>query len=85
MEPQIYERITAMLNRLDGARKDGTKISLDLAALAELSRVDYIPDEELIMKDLETLPFMTGIVKEAIRLSYGPITRLPRVFTYETL
>ncbi|KAK1492450.1 trichodiene oxygenase [Colletotrichum tamarilloi] len=59
--------------------------SLVNRALAELSRVDHIPDEELTMKDLETLPFMTGIVKEAIRLSYGPITRLPRVFTHETL
>ncbi|OHX00767.1 cytochrome p450 [Colletotrichum incanum] len=59
--------------------------SLVTKALAELSKVDHIPDEELTMKDLETLPFMTGIVKEAIRLSYGPITRLPRVFTHETL
>ncbi|KAK1723386.1 cytochrome P450 monooxygenase [Colletotrichum acutatum] len=59
--------------------------SLVTKALDELSKLDHIPDEELTMKDLETLPFMTGIVKEAIRLSYGPITRLPRVFTHETL
>ncbi|KAI1873310.1 uncharacterized protein JN550_003563 [Neoarthrinium moseri] len=52
---------------------------------AELAQLAHIPDEKLTMPQLEPLPYLTGVVKESIRLSYGPITRLPRVFTHETL
>ncbi|KAL9619844.1 MAG: hypothetical protein Q9160_005584 [Pyrenula sp. 1 TL-2023] len=51
----------------------------DLAPLAG------IPDEELTLQSLEGLPYLTGVVKESLRLSYGPVTRLPRVATEETL
>ncbi|KAL6154043.1 hypothetical protein ACJBU6_07332 [Exserohilum turcicum] len=52
---------------------------------AELSQVAHIPEMELTAANLETLPYLTGVVKESIRLSYGPLTRLPRVFVDETL
>lgn len=51
----------------------------------ELIQVSHIPDEELTAQKLEPLPYLTGVVKESIRLSYGPLTRLPRVFMKETL
>ncbi|KAH6622420.1 trichodiene oxygenase [Boeremia exigua] len=52
---------------------------------AELTQVAHIPETELTAANLEPLPYLTGVVKESIRLSYGPLTRLPRVFVEETL
>ncbi|EUC27340.1 hypothetical protein COCCADRAFT_41910 [Bipolaris zeicola 26-R-13] len=52
---------------------------------AELSQVAHIPEMELITAKLEPLPYLTGVVKESIRLSYGPLTHLPRVFVDKTL
>ena len=39
------------------------------------------PDEsaELPFTELEKLPYLTGVIKEALRLSFGVIGRLPRV------
>ncbi|EMD86820.1 hypothetical protein COCC4DRAFT_63008 [Bipolaris maydis ATCC 48331] len=52
---------------------------------AELSQVAHIPEMELAAANLKPLPYLTGVVKESIRLSYGPLARLPRVFVDETL
>jgi cytochrome P450 len=54
-------------------------------AREELASLANVPDEELTLSSLEALPYLTGVVKESIRLSYGPLTRLPRVATEETL
>ncbi|PVH83062.1 cytochrome P450 monooxygenase [Cadophora sp. DSE1049] len=32
-----------------------------------------------ILSQLEKLPFLTGVIKESLRLSYGPSVRLPRI------
>ncbi|KAF4468952.1 benzoate 4-monooxygenase cytochrome P450 [Fusarium albosuccineum] len=42
---------------------------------------DAFPDrnERLTFSDLEKLPYLTGVIKEGQRLSYGVISRLPRV------
>ena len=39
------------------------------------------PDEsaELPFTELEKLPYLTGVIKEALRLSFGVVGRLPRV------
>ncbi|KAI0202891.1 hypothetical protein F4808DRAFT_449551 [Astrocystis sublimbata] len=55
------------------------RVREDLAPLAR------VPDEELTLQSLDGLPYLTGVVKESIRLSYGPVTRLPRVAAEETL
>ncbi|KAK8130693.1 trichodiene oxygenase [Apiospora kogelbergensis] len=69
------------------------RVREDLASVAD------IPDEALTLQSLEALPYLaladrflssfmntkTGVVKESIRLSHGPVTRLPRVATEETL
>ncbi|XP_014550458.1 hypothetical protein COCVIDRAFT_43024 [Bipolaris victoriae FI3] len=52
---------------------------------AELSEIAHIPETAFTVANLEPLPYLTGVVKESIRLSYGPLTRLPRVFVDETL
>ena len=43
--------------------------------------VESIPDPNVLTPQtrLEQLPYLTGVVKEALRLSYGVCTRLPRV------
>ncbi|KAK0639484.1 cytochrome P450 [Cercophora newfieldiana] len=43
---------------------------------AELAEVD---DGEMSFTRLERLPYLTGVVKEGLRLAYGVIGRLPRV------
>ncbi|KAJ5713553.1 uncharacterized protein N7483_010734 [Penicillium malachiteum] len=45
---------------------------------------DQLP-ETWTLQQLEHLPFLTGCVKEALRLSFGPIIRLPRISREETL
>ncbi|KKY24987.1 putative cytochrome p450 [Phaeomoniella chlamydospora] len=37
------------------------------------------------LSQLEPLPYLTGVVNEGFRLSFGPVSRLPRVATHETL
>jgi cytochrome P450 len=54
-------------------------------ARQDLAPIANVPDEELTMAMIEGLPYLTGMVKESIRLTYGPVTRLPRVATEETL
>ncbi|UKZ58360.1 hypothetical protein TrVGV298_012228 [Trichoderma virens] len=41
--------------------------------------------ERLTWKDLETLPYLRGVIYEGLRLSIGPLTRLPRVAPTEPL
>jgi cytochrome P450 len=54
-------------------------------ARKDLASVANIPDDELTTAMIEGLPYLTGVVKESIRLVYGPVTRLPRIATEETL
>jgi cytochrome P450 len=46
---------------------------------AELSRAIPNPRTPVDWVKLEELPFLTGCVKESIRLSYGVTSRLPRI------
>ncbi|KAK2836963.1 hypothetical protein FQN49_006545 [Arthroderma sp. PD_2] len=46
---------------------------------AELRDAFPDPDEDINLVTLERLPYFTGIIKEALRLSYGVVGRLPRV------
>ncbi|OAA69932.1 Cytochrome P450 [Akanthomyces lecanii RCEF 1005] len=45
---------------------------------------DQSPDT-WTLQQLEPLPFLTGCVKESLRLSFGPVSRLPRVSKEEAL
>ncbi|KAH6893038.1 cytochrome P450 [Thelonectria olida] len=47
--------------------------------ILELREAFPDPTAELSFTELEKLPYLTGIIKEGQRLSYGVISRLPRV------
>ncbi|KAJ5564000.1 benzoate 4-monooxygenase cytochrome P450 [Penicillium frequentans] len=51
----------------------------------ELRSVLPIPDSTATWAQLEQLPYLTGVVYECLRLSYGLIIRLPRCAPSETL
>ncbi|TQS33798.1 hypothetical protein Golomagni_05847 [Golovinomyces magnicellulatus] len=51
----------------------------------ELKGLPFRPDNDYTMAELEVLPYLTGVVHEALRLSFGPVSRLPRVATHEAL
>lgn len=47
---------------------------------SELSRVEREGETlNSILSQLEKLPFLTAVIKESLRLSYGPSVRLPRI------
>ncbi|GKZ17308.1 hypothetical protein AbraIFM66951_005949 [Aspergillus brasiliensis] len=52
---------------------------------AELKQVLPSPSSTATWSSLEQLPFLSGVVNEALRLSYGLLIRLPRVAPCETL
>ncbi|RDW78939.1 cytochrome P450 [Aspergillus mulundensis] len=53
---------------------------------AELrSRLGSRPGNGWALADLESLPFLTGVVNECLRLSFGAVGRLPRVATHDAL
>lgn len=45
----------------------------------ELRTVSPGPDNELAIQDLEKLPFLTGVLKEGLRLGYGATVRSARI------
>ena len=47
----------------------------------ELERALPDPDAQLNWADLEKLPYLTGCVRESVRMSYAVTTRNPRLFT----
>ncbi|OOF93300.1 hypothetical protein ASPCADRAFT_53047 [Aspergillus carbonarius ITEM 5010] len=51
----------------------------------ELQPVMRCSGETLPLADLEQLPYLTGVVNEALRLSYGLISRPPRIAPDEAL
>lgn len=51
----------------------------------ELNTLPPTQDSAYSLSQLEPLPFLTGVVNEGLRLAFGPISRLPRVATNETL
>ena len=51
----------------------------------ELKTVMPRPQSEVQLTQLEHLPYLTGIVQEGLRLSFGVVGRLPRVIRGETL
>ncbi|KAF4630879.1 hypothetical protein G7Y89_g7257 [Cudoniella acicularis] len=63
---------------------------IDKAILALKEELHEAKEEKsdgsaLSMLELEKLPYLTGCIKEGLRLSYGPSTRMPRVAPDETL
>ncbi|PQE19030.1 cytochrome p450 protein [Rutstroemia sp. NJR-2017a WRK4] len=59
--------------------------SLVMKLREELKPLSKIPDEELTLVELEALPYLTGVVNESLRLSFGPVSRLPRIATEAAL
>ncbi|KHN97091.1 trichodiene oxygenase [Metarhizium album ARSEF 1941] len=55
------------------------KIRRELRALA------FTPGRGYRSAELEALPYLTGVVNESLRLSFGPVARLPRVAVDESL
>ncbi|KAI9926006.1 hypothetical protein ASPWEDRAFT_107650 [Aspergillus wentii DTO 134E9] len=51
----------------------------------ELKQVMPTPTSPVTWPELERLPYLTGVVNESLRLSYGVIIRLPRVAPTEAL
>ncbi|POR38211.1 Cytochrome P450 CYP58R1, partial [Tolypocladium paradoxum] len=51
----------------------------------ELSQLPFRPDNDYAMSQLENLPYLTAVVHESLRLTFGTAGRLPRVATNETL
>ncbi|OAA72450.1 alpha-1,3-mannosyltransferase [Cordyceps fumosorosea ARSEF 2679] len=51
----------------------------------ELRSLPSPPNREYPFAQLEPLPYLTGVVYESCRLSFGPINRSPRVATHESL
>jgi cytochrome P450 len=45
----------------------------------ELEAVDPERDGHIALVDLERLPYLTGVCKEGLRLSYGATGRIPRI------
>ncbi|KAI9372980.1 cytochrome P450 [Aspergillus egyptiacus] len=52
---------------------------------AELKQVMPTPTSTATWRELEQLPYLTGVINEALRLSYGLLGRLPRVAPTEAL
>ncbi|KAI9146799.1 Cytochrome P450 monooxygenase TRI4 [Paramyrothecium foliicola] len=52
---------------------------------AELEAVWPSNGEDITSTALEKLPYLTGAVNEGLRLSHGPLVRLPRVATHDVL
>jgi cytochrome P450 len=52
---------------------------------AELARAIPDPESRPSLAALEQLPYLTGVVQECLRLSYGVSMRLPRICPDETL
>lgn len=50
---------------------------------AELEEAIPDPSTELYWQSLEQLPYLTGCIKEGIRLAYGITSRLPRVARHD--
>ncbi|KXG54299.1 Cytochrome P450 [Penicillium griseofulvum] len=49
------------------------------------STIGTRPSKEWSLSELEALPFLTGVVNECLRLSFGAVGRLPRVSTHDAL
>ena len=45
----------------------------------ELKEAIPDPNSEISLTTLEKLPYLTGVIKEGLRLSYGVSSRLPRI------
>ncbi|KAI9036290.1 uncharacterized protein KD926_002108 [Aspergillus affinis] len=52
---------------------------------AEVQDAIPTPTSPASVPQLEKLPFLTAVIYESLRLSYGPVMRLPRVAPTETL
>nr|QCI34352.1 hypothetical protein [Zymoseptoria tritici] len=53
--------------------------------LAALSASTSDHDSQHSLHQLEQLPYLTGVVQESFRLSFGAVGRLPRVATHDAL
>ncbi|RHZ55175.1 uncharacterized protein CDV56_107749 [Aspergillus thermomutatus] len=51
----------------------------------ELDSVGKPAEQDWTTAELEALPYMRGVVHEALRLSYGLVVRIPRISTEEVL
>lgn len=49
--------------------------------------LEAIPDQEVfpMWQNLETLPYLSAVIKEGLRMSYGVVSRMPRVSPNEAL
>ncbi|KJZ68590.1 Trichodiene oxygenase [Hirsutella minnesotensis 3608] len=51
----------------------------------ELDTLPFSSNNNYSMSQLESLPYLTGVVQESLRLLYGPMARLARIATDEPL
>ncbi|KAI9714885.1 MAG: hypothetical protein M1820_000174 [Bogoriella megaspora] len=51
----------------------------------ELNKALPTPDSELSWTELEKLPYLSAVIRESLRISYGISTRSPRVVPYKDL
>ncbi|KAJ9613905.1 hypothetical protein H2200_002041 [Cladophialophora chaetospira] len=51
----------------------------------ELNEAIPDPSKVVPLVELERLPYLTGVIQEGLRLSYGIVSRLERIAPYETL
>ncbi|PQE10449.1 Cytochrome P450 protein [Rutstroemia sp. NJR-2017a BBW] len=92
-EEKSFKRLAVEANSLLAAGFESTGAMLGVITLevlrdeevhAQLRREleETIPDEGKILawRELEKLPVLSAVVREALRISVGPFARLPRVF-----
>ncbi|THY33597.1 hypothetical protein D6D01_02197 [Aureobasidium pullulans] len=51
----------------------------------ELATIKRCDENGFSLQDLESLPYLNGVVNEGFRLAFGPVSRLPRVSVEEPL
>ncbi|KAI2616722.1 cytochrome P450 [Hypoxylon sp. NC1633] len=97
-EELSFDRLTQEAMSISGAGIETTMWTLSVATFhilwnpkvydrlkAELDEAMPNPDNILPWAQLEKLPYLTAVINESLRLSFGSVQRLPRVNRYESM